>query len=387
MPSFKNKKLILLFASLVIVGILAVIYLRRPQNKPQTGVTVQEITQKEQDQTQKSTEPRKAVETVAKNLKIPWDLVFLPASPAGGQDSEMLITERPGTLLMLKGGQRIPVSGVKPIGEGGLLGIALHPGFKNNHFIYLYLTSQAGNDTTNEVDRYVLEGSSLKDRKVIISGIRGAANHDGGRIAFGPDGLLYITTGDAQNEASSQNTNSLNGKILRLKDDGTVPADNPFGNAVYSYGHRNPQGLAWDDKGRLWATEHGRSGALSGLDELNLIEKGKNYGWPTIQGDEKRDSMVTPVINSGPATTWAPSGAIFYKGSIFFTGLRGESLYQYDTATGTLKAHFTKEFGRLRTIVLGTDDYFYILTNNTDGRGTPKEADDKIIKVDARVFP
>jgi len=376
--ALKNKKLISFAIVILITSTFAILLLRQNTNKPQTGVTVQEITQREQGKPQKSSESRKAVEVVAQNLKIPWDLVLM--------DSEILITERPGTLLMLKGGQRIPISGVKAIGEGGLLGVALHPKFDQNRFIYLYLTSQTGTETTNEVDRYVLDTNTLKDRKIIISGIRGAANHDGGRIAFGPDAYLYITVGDAQNENSSQDTNSLNGKILRLKDDGSIPQDNPFGNAVYSYGHRNPQGLAWDDKGRLFATEHGRSGALSGMDELNLIEKGKNYGWPTIQGTQTKEDMVTPVINSGPATTWAPSGTLYYKDSIFFTGLRGESLYQYDTATGTLKAHFTKEFGRLRTVVLGPNDYFYLLTNNTDGRGNPKQGDDKLLKIDARVL-
>lgn len=377
MPSLKNKVPVILAVIILIFAALAILLLRQNSKQPQEGITTTQLEQKEQSK--KSQETRKPTETVATNLKIPWELVFLP-------DGEMLITERPGTLLMLKGGQRIPVLGVKPIGEGGLLGMTLHPDFANNRFIYLYLTSQTGNQTTNQVDRYVLEGNTLKNRKVIISSIRGAANHDGGRIAFGPDGLLYITVGDAQNENSSQDTNSLNGKILRLKDDGSVPADNPFGNAVYSYGHRNPQGLAWDEKGSLFATEHGRSGALSGLDELNLVEKGKNYGWPTIEGDETKQGMTTPVVYSGPTTTWAPSGAIYYKGSIFFTGLRGESLYQYDIDKKTIKAHFAKEFGRLRTVVLGPDDYFYILTNNTDGRGTTRDSDDKLIKIDARIF-
>ena len=200
MGILKNKKLISFAIVILIISTFAILLLRQNTNKPQTGVTVQEVTQREQHQPQKSTEPRKAVEVVAQNLNIPWDLVFLPASPADGIDNEMLITERPGTLLMLKSGQKIPISGVKPIGEGGLLGMALHPNFKNNHFIYLYLTSQTGTETTNEVDRYVLDGNTLKDRKVIISDIRGAANHDGGRIAFGPNGFLYITVGDAQNE-------------------------------------------------------------------------------------------------------------------------------------------------------------------------------------------
>ncbi len=377
MAIYKNKKLLLLIVPALILGTLTVLILRQNSKQPQAGITTGQLKQKEP--TQQNQEVRKPTEVIAKNLNIPWELVFLDSS-------EILITERPGTLLMLKENKKIPVSGVKSVGEGGLLGMALHPNFKNNHFIYLYLTSQTGNETTNEVDRYILEGSALKNRNVIATGIRGAANHDGGRIAFGPDGFLYITVGDAQNENDSQDPNSPNGKILRIKDDGTIPTDNPFGNAVYSYGHRNPQGLAWDDKGKLFATEHGRSGALSGLDELNLIEKGKNYGWPTIQGEQTKEGMVTPIINSGPTTTWAPSGALYYKGSIFFTGLRGESLYQYDTKTKTLKAHFTKEFGRLRSAALGTDDYFYLLTNNTDGRGNPKPGDDKLIKIDANTF-
>jgi len=379
MPSFKNKQLVLVFALLLVLVTLATITIHQTQNKPQPGISLQQTTENNQSQSPNTKNQRQATEVVAQNLKIPWELVFLP-------DGEMMVTERPGTLLMLKSGRKIPISGVKPIGEGGLLGMVLHPKFNENRYIYLYLTSESGNQTINEVDRYVLDGNTLKDKKVIISNIRAAANHDGGRMAFGTDGNLYITVGDAQNENDSQNTSSLNGKILRLKDDGSIPNDNPFGNAVYSYGHRNPQGLAWDDTGRLWATEHGRSGVLSGLDELNLIEKGKNYGWPTIQGNEKRDGMVTPVINSGPTTTWAPSGALFYKGSIFFAGLRGESLYQYDIRSGALKERFKNEFGRLRTVVLGPDDYFYILTNNTDGRGTPKQGDDKIIKVDANLF-
>jgi len=376
---FKNKKLILLAVIILVTGTTVTLILHQNSKQPQTGVTVQEITQKEQEQPQKAAEARKPTEVIAQNLKIPWELVFIG-------DGEILITERPGTLLMLKDNKKIQIEGVKAIGEGGLLGLALHPNFKNNRFIYLYLTSQTGNETTNQVDRYTLEANSLKDRRVIFTGIRGAANHDGGRIAFGPDGYLYVTTGDAQAENSSQDTASLNGKILRLKDDGSTPSDNPFGNAIYSYGHRNPQGLAWDDKGQLWSTEHGRSGALSGLDELNLIEKGKNYGWPTVEGDKTKDGMKLPIIHSGPTTTWAPSGAVYFRDSIFFAGLRGQSLYQYDIKTKTLKAHFTKEFGRIRTVVLGPDDYFYILTNNTDGRGNPKENDDKLIKIDANIF-
>jgi glucose/arabinose dehydrogenase len=181
-------------------------------------------------------------------------------------------------------------------GEGGLLGMALHPRFDEHHWIYLYLTTVSDGGAENRVERYTFENDRLSDKKIIIDKIPGANYHDGGRIAFSPDGYLYITTGDAGKSNLAQATDSLAGKILRVHDDGSIPLDNPFHNAVWSYGHRNSQGLAWDDRGRLWATEHGRSGILSGFDELNLIEKGKNYGWPVIQGDESREGMERPIV-------------------------------------------------------------------------------------------
>ena len=213
--------------------------------------------------------PKPDVEIIAENLKIPWEIAFLP-------EGDLLATERPGTLKRIgKEGRVYNIEGVEHIGEGGLLGMALHPQFAENRWIYLYLTTKTGDELKNRVERYYFQNNRLSDKKIIIDGIPGAAYHDGGRIAFGPDGNLYITTGDAGNSQLAQDVNSFAGKILHLKDDGSVPSDNPFGNAVWSYGHRNPQGLAWDDQGRLWATEHGRSGVLSGFDEFNLIEKGK----------------------------------------------------------------------------------------------------------------
>jgi glucose/arabinose dehydrogenase len=276
----------------------------------------------------------------------------------------------------------IHVPGVTPRGEGGLLGLALHPDFGKNHFIYLYFTTTVDSKYENRVVRYTfdVDGPTLKGEKVIITGIPSGFYHNGGRIAFGPDKKLYVTTGDAQNSGSAQDIHTLSGKILRLNDDGTIPPDNPFGNAVYSYGNRNSQGLAWDNEGRLWATEHGRSGLQSGLDELNLIEKGKNYGWPTIQGDEKRTGMETPVVNSGPSYTWAPAGAAFYKGNVLFTGLRGEALYQYDVGTGRLAEHLKGQFGRLRALVIH-DGWLYLSTSDRDGRGTARPGDDRIIRI------
>jgi glucose/arabinose dehydrogenase len=317
------------------------------------------------------------------NLNIPWEIEFLP-------NQDILITERPGNLLIIGQDQRvITVQGVNHVGEGGLLGLALHPSFSTNHLIYLYLTSTLADQTINRVEQYQLENDRLTNRKVILEGIKGAVVHDGGRIAFGPDGNLYVTTGDAGVENLAQDQNSLNGKILRVKADGTIPTDNPFGSAVYSYGHRNVQGIVWDANGRLWATEHGRSGVASGLDELNLIEKGKNYGWPTIEGDQTAEGMVGPVMHSGAGETWAPSGITYQNNQLFFAGLRGESLYVvdiHDLKNITAKVYFREEFGRLRTAKYGPDGYLYLLTNNTDGRGQPKENDDKLIRISPQTF-
>lgn len=318
---------------------------------------------------------------LAENLVVPWEIAFLP-------NDDILVTERPGNIRRVgKNGGVTEVQGVKHIGEGGLLGMALHPDFESNNYIYLYLTTTNGSATINRVERYKLNDDVLSDQKIILDKIPGAAVHDGGRIEFGPDRLLYITTGDAGREELAQDTNSLAGKILRIKDDGSIPDDNPFGNPIYSYGHRNPQGLAWDDQGRLWSTEHGRSGIQSGYDELNIIEKGVNYGWPEIQGNEQRSGMKTPILHSGSNQTWAPGDLDFFKGHLFFAGLRGESLYQVDIQTSEFKLlrHFTEQFGRLRAVRI-QGDYIYITTSNRDGRGDVKTNDDKLIRIKLERF-
>ena len=224
--------------------------------------------------------------SIAQRLEVPWSLDFLP-------DGSMIFTERPGRIRLFDARQGLvtqpllTITDVAAVGEGGLLGIAVHPDFSANHFIYVYYTYRTSDGLANQVVRFRLEGRSLLDRKVIISSIPGASIHDGGRLKFGPDKLLYITAGDASVADRAQDLNSLSGKILRLRDDGSIPPNNPFSGSlapgpwVYSFGHRNPEGLAWDNQGRLWATEHGSSAT----DELNLIEPGKNYGWPVIRGD------------------------------------------------------------------------------------------------------
>jgi glucose/arabinose dehydrogenase len=332
-----------------------------------------------QDQSEQNGDSERLA-VLAKNLEIPWSMVFLP-------EGEVLFTERPGRVRIIDKDGKLnanpiaTISAVKHIGEGGLLGIDLDPEFRDNRHVYLYYTyGESGGNTLNRVERYKFDGKSLRSDKVIVDGIPGASNHDGGRIKFGPDKFLYITTGDAQEPSRAQDTNSLAGKILRVTKDGQAAPGNPFNNRTYSYGHRNPQGITWDSQGRLFATEHGRSGAQSGLDELNLIEPGKNYGWPEIQGDETRDGMITATLNSG-SLTWAPSGAVFFEGSIYFTGLRGVSLFEYDIESKKLTRHLNGELGRIRDVVVGPGKMLYITTNNRDGRGTPAADDDKILRV------
>ncbi len=325
--------------------------------------------------------PGAAVATVAGGLDVPWDIAWLP-------DGAMLVTERTGKLLRIgtDGTRTTLYENAEARGEGGLLGVVLHPRFAQNGYLYLYMTAPGQDgETQNKVERFVYKNGALEDAGLIVGGIPGAVYHDGGRMEFGPDGMLYVTTGDATRSAIAQDKNSLGGKILRLHDDGRIPADNPYGSAVWSLGHRNPQGLAWDSAGNLWQTEHGRSGAQSGLDELNLITKGGNYGWPTIEGDEEQDGLVRPALHSGASTTWAPASLVYLDGKLYFGGLMGRSLYQV-TLDGTrivsVREFFKNEYGRIRTVRVGPDNMLYLTTSNRDGRGTPTADDDKIIRVD-----
>lgn len=320
-------------------------------------------------------------EVVAEDLDVPWGIEFLP-------NGDMLVTERPGTLLRVERDSgnftgQYEVEGVEHAGEGGLLGVEKHPNFSENRQIYLYMTTREGDMLRNRVERYTLEENQLSGQETIISGLPGAVYHDGGRMEFGPDGKLYITAGDATNRQWAQETDRLAGKILRLNANGTVPEDNPFDNPVYSYGHRNPQGLAWVD-GTLWATEHGENRH----DELNLIRRGGNYGWPVIEADQSREGMIQPEIFA-ENTTWAPAGAAYTNGSIYFAGLRGETLYeariQNSSVTG-LEKHWQNRYGRLRAAELGPEGYLYVSTSNTDGRGIPVGNEDKILRIDPGNF-
>jgi len=331
------------------------------------------------------------LETVLSDIDVPWEMDIAP-------DGRIFYTERPGNVRVIVNGklQATPVISlsdeVVSKGEGGLLGLALDPAFAKNGFLYIYHTYSANGDTSNRVLRLKTTGNAATIDKVLIDGLPGAANHNGGRIKFGPDGYLYITAGDRYEPPLAQDARSFGGKILRIAADGSIPPDNPWpGSPVYSMGHRNAQGLAWHpDTGRLYASEHGQSA----YDEINLIQPGANYGWPLIEGDERstdRPELLGPIVHSGGDTTWAPSGMAFvqtgpWRGQLLVANLRGQQLLRV-TLNGTDPAkvdgidRYLQQLGRIRNVYAALDGSLYLMTNNRDGRGTPNAGDDKLIRL------
>lgn len=310
-------------------------------------------------------------EVVTTRLDAPWSIAFHGDTP--------LISERDsGRLLALEpDGTQVEVArvpGVDGIREGGLLGITVH-----ERYLYAYFT--AGDE--NRVARYPLTGSGtdldLGPGEPIFGGIPAAAIHNGGRIAFGPDGMLYITAGDVSDGANAQDLGSPAGKILRLTPDGTIPEDNPFdGSPVYSYGHRNSQGLAWAEDGTLYASEFGQNT----WDELNVIELGGNYGWPEVEGKGGGGEYIDPVQQWRPAEA-SPSGMTIVSDTIYMANLRGKRLREIPVAEpGTATEHYVEEYGRLRDAARAPDGSLWVLTNNTDGHGIPGPDDDRVLRID-----
>ena len=311
-----------------------------------------------------------AVEIISTGLAAPWSIAFLDDIP--------LVSERDsGRVLELDGegnGREIAtIAGVVARGEGGLLGIAVHDGY-----LYAYFTASG----ENRVERFELIGEpgslSLGEAETILDGLPAAGVHNGGRIAFGPDGMLYVTAGDANDRASAQSLDALSGKILRLTPSGDVPDDNPFaGSPVYSYGHRNPQGIAWDAEGTLYASEFGQNT----WDELNIIEPGGNYGWPQVEGIAGQEGFVDPVQQWRPSDA-SPSGIAIAADTLYIANLRGQRLRAVPLADpGTATELLVGEYGRLRDAVAAPDGSIWILTNNTDGRGRPAADDDRILRL------
>lgn len=329
-----------------------------------------------------------AVRAVATGLDTPWALAFVP-------DGRLFITERPGRLRVVENGQIRPqpvlTLPVRETAEGGLLGLAADPGFAQQPYLYTMYTYDAAQGLRNRVVRLRVDGSTVVEDRILLDNLPAASIHDGGRVAIGPDGLLYITLGDATQGPLAQDRTSPAGKILRLNRDGSIPTDNPFpGSPVYALGLRNPEGLAWQPgSGRLYATDNGPTGN----DEVNLIEAGQNYGWPEAQGPQHPAPFQAPLVTYTPAI--APSGATFYdgsliprwRGSLLFAALRGSQLRRltFDPSDPrrvvTQEALYEGQFGRLRAVVQGPDDALYVSTSNQDGRGSPGAQDDQVLRI------
>ncbi|WP_372461014.1 PQQ-dependent sugar dehydrogenase [Rhodococcus yananensis] len=313
-------------------------------------------------------------DVIATGLDTPWGLAFLP-------DGSALVTERnSGRVLLVSPGAPVRevgvVDDVVAVRESGLLGVAVSPDFDTDGAVYLYATTTAG----NRVFRATFDGTTLTDPQVIVDGIPAGPTHNGGRLSFGPDGMLYITTGEAGEQDLAQDPASLGGKILRVTPDGAPAPGNPDPSSpVYSLGHRNVQGLAFDDEGRLWASEFGQSDA----DELNLIVAGGNYGWPLVEGVGGGDEFVDPVL-TWPVAQASPSGLAYRDGTLWLGALRGERLWRIDIGSEqpTATEFFTDEYGRLRTVVVAPDRSLWVTTSNHDSSGTPGPEDDRILRVE-----
>ena len=316
--------------------------------------------------------------TIATGLAVPWGIDFEP-----GRNGDALVAERTtGRIIRIArpGGRKSVAHRLRGVAtgssEGGLLGLAVSPTYAKDKLVYAYYTRSG--ESENRIVRFRLGGRP----RTVLTGLKAAGIHNGGRIAFGPDGKLYATVGDAGDTSNAQNRGSQNGKILRMDPDGSVPADNPFrGSRVWSLGHRNPQGLAWDAKNRLWASEFGQNT----FDEVNLIEKGKNYGWPDVEG--RGDTQGGKFVN--PKITWrtseaSPSGDAISKGRLFVAALGGRGLFRSrlnGTSAGKPVKLYSGRYGRIRTVVKAPDGSVWFTTSNRDGRGEPKRGDDRILRI------
>ena len=339
------------------------------------------------------------VEVVTAGLESPWAMAFLP-------DGRIFVTERAGRLRVIENGSLdpAPVAGLPRVGvggEGGLLDVTLDPEFAANRLVYLAYTIDAGAGRTTRVSRFKVTPEGLKDGEVVVPGVPGrdAGRHFGSRIRFGPDGKLYVTLGELAEASRAQDLSDLNGKTLRLNGDGSVPRDNPFVGRegvrpeIFSFGHRNAQGLAFQPgTGLVFQTEHGPSwdDAPGGGDEVNIVEAGKNYGWPVIHHRETRPGMVSPLLEYTPAV--APSGATFYtgdafpewRGNFFFATLRGRSLVRVALRGREVVGHEVMvegRFGRLRDVAQGPDGFIYVLTSDTDAYGPGREGGDRLLRL------
>jgi glucose/arabinose dehydrogenase len=317
----------------------------------------------------------KVADTIADDLNVPWSIVFLASGDAlvSERDTARILKITPKGKVSALG----EVSGVQAssgLGEGGLLGLALDP--SDAETLYAYCTTSSD----NRVVRLSLAGGKIGSPQSVLTGIPTSTHHHGGRLLFAPDGNLFVSTGDAEVSARAQNRSSLAGKILRIKPNGKAASGNPFGNRTWTYGHRNIEGLAFDAGGRLWATEFGDKKS----DELNLIVKGHNYGWPNVEGRSSNDSYTNPKATWSPTSTCSPAGIAITRSTAFVGALQGKCLFSVPlerTDAGKPVPHFSGDHGRIRNVVVAPDGSLWMTTSNTDGRADPGRHDDKILRV------
>ena len=311
---------------------------------------------------------------IATGLEVPWGLTFL-------QDGSALVSERDSHRIKhVTAAGKVSnvgtVDGVDGSGEGGLLGIALSPSYASDHLLFAYYT----HGSENVIARMTYDGAGLSHQRVIFGGIPSGTIHNGGRLAFGPDQFLYVGTGEAGRRDPAQDKHDLGGKILRIQTNGDPAPGNPFKNSpVWSYGHRNVQGLAFDERGQLWASEFGQNT----WDELNRIENGGNYGWPIVEGRSADKAFINPV-RQWHTDVASPSGIAIAGNAIYMAGLRGQRLWQIPIPGGKAgkpKALLTRKYGRLRTVAAAPDGSLWLTTSNRDGRGSPRRGDDRIIRL------
>ena len=333
--------------------------------------------------TQQDSTPPEVVDTIATGLATPWGVAFLP-------NGDAVVTERDTRRVLLLEAPEYDVREIGTIdaavplgdqgGEAGLLGVAVSPDFAQDRTLFFYVSTASD----NRIGKATLEGGRLRPLRVILDGIPNGFIHDGGRLAFGPDGYLYASTGETGQPDLAQDKGTTAGKILRITTDGDPAPGNPFDSPVWTYGHRNVQGLAFDDEDRLWASEFGQNT----YDELNLIQKGRNYGWPMVEG--RGEGSVDGRGLTNPQVVWStdvasPSGLAFLDGHLWLASLKGERLWRVDVH-GDHASHpvdfFVGQYGRMRTVVVTPDGDLWVTTSNRDGRGSPREGDDRILLID-----
>jgi len=313
-----------------------------------------------------------APEVIAENLEVPWSIEIMGET--------FYVTERPGSIVKIEKGeverQTVELEqSLSTASEAGLLGFVLAPDFSESNLAYAYYSYEDNSGQFNRIVTLRLDDGIWREEDLLLDLIPSAPWHSGGRLKIGPDGKLYATTGDASDAEIAQDLNSLGGKILRMNLDGSIPSDNPYPDSyVYSYGHRNPQGMTWLPDGTLYASEHGNDAN----DEVNRIGAGQNLGWPVIQGFEEQEGMVAPLFTSGDESTWAPSGMDESNGKLYVAALRGSAVLEFDLGTGEQREIVTN-LGRIRDVRI-ENNFLYFISNNSDGRGTPQENDDKLYR-------